>query len=77
MSLTIEQITQEALALPVNLRSELANCLFKSLPASQNETIEQLWISEACRRRDEIRSGRVKTIAGNEALKRVRRMFAQ
>ena len=77
MSLTVEQITQEALALPINLRSELANCLLKSLNAPQNDTIEQLWISEACRRRDEIRSGRVKTIAGNEALKRVRRMFAQ
>jgi len=77
MSLTIEQITQEALALPVNLRSELANCLLKSLTTRENDTIEQLWISEALHRCDEIRSGRVKTIAGNEALKRVRRMFVQ
>ena len=34
--------------------------------------IEQLWIAEAMRRRDEVRSGKVKTIPGPEALRKVR-----
>lgn len=34
--------------------------------------IEQLWIAEAKRRQDEVRSGKVKTIPGPETLRRVR-----
>jgi hypothetical protein len=36
------------------------------------DRIEQLWIAEAKRRRDEVRSGEVKTIPGPEALRKVR-----
>jgi hypothetical protein len=36
-----------------------------------------LWIAEARRRRDDVRSGRVKTIPGDEALAQVRRALSR
>jgi putative addiction module component (TIGR02574 family) len=78
MSLTVEQITQEALALPLDARVSLTDRLIESLRSTdENKAIEQLWATEACRRRDEIRNGRVQTIPGDEALKQVRRALAQ
>jgi hypothetical protein len=77
MNLTFEQITQQALALPVDIRTQLANVLLESLDTSFDKSIQHYWTTEACRRRDEIRNGQVKTIAGDEALKRVRMMFTQ
>lgn len=39
--------------------------------------IRQLWAAEALRRRDDVRSGRVKTIPSDEAMVRVRRAVAR
>jgi putative addiction module component (TIGR02574 family) len=75
--LTVEQITQEALALPVEVRAILADRLMESINTAKTNSVQELWATEACRRRDDIRSGRVKTISGDEALKRVRQAFAQ
>ena len=74
MSLTVEQITAEALHLPVSSRAELAEKLVESLDVSEDE-IQQAWASEALRRRDEVRSGEVKTIPGDEVLAEVRQML--
>ena len=77
MMLTVEQITQEALALPLEVRAILADRLMESINTAKTNAVQELWATEACRRRDDIRSGRVKTIAGNEALEQVRRALAQ
>ncbi len=73
MAMTIEQLAEEALTLSPEARALLADRLVESLDASELDGIDRLWISEAKRRRDEIRSGRVKTIPGDEALAQVRR----
>jgi hypothetical protein len=39
--------------------------------------VRQLWAAEARRRRDEVRSGHVQTVPGDEALARVRRAVAR
>lgn len=39
--------------------------------------VRKLWVTEVLRRREEVRSGRVKTIPGEEGLARVRRAFGQ
>ena len=77
MMLTVEQITQEALALPLEVRAILADRLMESINTAKNNSVQELWATEACRRRDDIRSGRVQTISGDEALKRVRRALTQ
>ncbi len=77
MPLTIEQLAEEALALPSEARALLADRLVESLDPAEDGYIQQLWADEARRRRDEIRTGRVQTIPGDEALQRVRRTFTR
>ena len=77
MNMTVEQIAEEALSLPSEARALLADRLVESLDPAEDGAIRQLWAAEALRRRDEVRSGRVKTIPGDEALARVRRAVAR
>ena len=53
-------------------RANLKNLLVKNIHSTEAGRIEQLWLSEAKHRRDEVRSGKVKTIPGPEGLRRVR-----
>jgi putative addiction module component (TIGR02574 family) len=72
MSLTIEQLAEEALALPANARAQLLDRLVESLDPAEDVPFRELWAAEALRRRDEVRAGRVQTIPGAEALKLAR-----
>ena len=69
----VEQIAEAALALPSEARALLADRLVESLDPAEDGPIHQLWVAEARRRRDEVRSGQTPTIPGDEALARVRR----
>ena len=73
MSMTAEQIAAEALALPIGQRALLADQLVESLDPADDANVRDLWMVEAKRRRDEVRTGKVKSIPGDEALARVRR----
>lgn len=77
MVATVEQITEEALALPSEARALLADRLVESLDPMEDGYIRQLWVKEALNRRDDIRSGRVQTIPGDEGLARVRQAFSK
>ena len=72
MSTSIERLAEQAMTLPVESRARLADLLVESLDTDELGRIERLWITEAKRRRDEVRSGKVKTIPGPEALRKVR-----
>lgn len=71
--MTIEQIAEEALSLPSEARALPADCLVESLDPAEDGYVRQLWAAEALRWRDEVRSGRLKTIPSDEALARIRR----
>ncbi len=75
--MTVEQIVEEALGLPSEARALLADRLVESLDPAEDGYVHQLWLAEAMRRRDEVRSGRVQTISGEEALAQVRRSVAR
>lgn len=77
MNLTVEQVAEEALALPSEARALLADRLVESLDPAEDGLVRQLWVAEARRRRDDVRSGRVKTIPGDEALAQVKRAVAK
>jgi putative addiction module component (TIGR02574 family) len=72
MSMTVEQIAAEALSLPSEARALLADRLVESLDPAEDGVVGQLWAIEATRRLEDVRSGRVQTIPGDEALARVR-----
>lgn len=69
---TVEQLIAEAMTLPSESRARLADLLVESLQGDALGDIEQLWLTEAKRRRDEVRSGTVATIPGQKALRQVR-----
>lgn len=77
MNLTVEQIAEEALSLPSEARALLADRLVESLDPAEDGYVHQLWIAEARRRRNDVRSGQVTTIPGDVALEQVRQTFAR
>ncbi|HEY3028036.1 MAG TPA: addiction module protein [Pyrinomonadaceae bacterium] len=77
MPLTLEQLTEEALRLPVASRILLADKLVESLDFEELDEIQRLWTAEAIRRRDEIRSGQVQAVPGEEVLDEVRRLVGR
>ncbi|MFN6516816.1 MAG: addiction module protein [Nostoc sp. CreGUA01] len=74
---SIEQITEELLALPSVSRALLAEKLVESLEFDTDATIQVAWVTEAKKRRDQIRNGSVELIPGEEALSQVRRLLNQ
>ena len=73
MSLSVEQLAEEAMHLSPASRAELAEKIVTSLDFSENDAVRQLWAAEAIRRRDEVRSGLVQAVPGEEVLAEVRR----
>ena len=72
---SIEQLTEELLSLPSASRALLADKLVESLEFDADSTIQAVWMTEAKRRRDEVRDGSVQPIPGEEALAQVRRLL--
>ena len=57
--------------LPIEVRIQLIDKLLKSLNPISKE-IDELWAIEAEKRVEELRSGKVKPIAGEEVFKEIR-----
>jgi hypothetical protein len=72
MSTTVEHLAEQAMNLPAESRAQLADLRVESLDADDLGHIDRLWVAEAKHRRDEVRSGRVEAIPGDEALRQVR-----
>jgi putative addiction module component (TIGR02574 family) len=66
-----DELFNEAILLPVDIRTQLVDKLLQSLHPTQKE-IDELWAVEAEKRVEEIRSGKVATIPGEEVFKRIR-----
>ena len=71
MKITIDELAAQAMTLPSESRTQLIEKLVESL---EQEAIEKIWISDAKKRRDEVRSGKVTLIPGEEALEYVRKL---
>jgi len=70
MEMTREQIELEAMKLPMQERAELGERLLNSV--QDKPEIEKIWVEEAERRLQELHSGRVTGIPGDEAMRRLR-----
>jgi putative addiction module component (TIGR02574 family) len=69
MPLTIEQIKAEAMKLPPEARADLADWLWISVES--RESVQAAWDAEIARRIEEIESGKVELIPGEEVLARI------
>lgn len=72
---SIEQLTEEILSLPSASRALLVDKLVESLEFDTDPAIQAVWVTEAKRRRDEIRDGFVQPVSGEDALAQVRRLI--
>jgi putative addiction module component (TIGR02574 family) len=75
MSLSVEKLTEEILALPADARARLADRLVESLDPLADDDVRTAWGAEAIRRRDELRSGKVEAIEGEVAAAQVRSLL--
>ena len=76
MPMKIEELTEQALALPNEAKALLVDQLVESLDPSEEGELHDLWAIEAQRRLRELRSGAVQAIPGDEALARLREKYS-
>jgi len=74
--LKTDELINEAISLPVELRAQLVEELLKSLNPSQVE-IDALWATEAERRVAEIETGKVQLIPGEQVFSELRKRLGQ
>jgi putative addiction module component (TIGR02574 family) len=70
------EIMEMADSLPIDLKLELVDRLLASISPTQNE-IDELWKIEVERRIDEVESGKVELIPGDEVFAKIRQRFAK
>jgi putative addiction module component (TIGR02574 family) len=66
-----DDLFSEAISLPVEIRTQLVDKLLQSLNPARKD-IDKLWAKEAEKRVEEIRTGDVETVPGEEVFKKVR-----
>jgi putative addiction module component (TIGR02574 family) len=71
-----KKIIDEALSLPLEERARLANSLLESLNVP-NPAIDKKWAAVAKQRLEELRSGKVKPIPGDEVFEKVDKRFSK
>ena len=69
-------IMERAEMLPIDLKLELVDRLLESISPSQKE-IDDLWKIEIERRVEEVRSGKVKTIPGEQVFAEIEERFGK
>jgi putative addiction module component (TIGR02574 family) len=73
---SVEEIIRAAESLPVEDRAFVVDQLLRTLNRPDPE-IDQKWLEIAQRRLDELRSGKVKAVPGEEVFEKVRQRFAR
>ena len=66
----LQEVEEEALELDLDERAALAEKLLRSLEGISEAENERLWFAEAERRQQEIQSGQVEALPGDEVLRR-------
>lgn len=69
-------LMDEIISLPVEERARMAEALLQSLNP-QDDAISAAWLSVANRRRNEVASGQVPTIPGEQVFDRIRQRHAR
>ena len=72
MSSNLDQLTAEAMKLPLRERVQLAQRLVSTIDGEVESDTEALWFAEAERRLEELRSGEVQGIDSDEAFRTAR-----
>ncbi|MCE5364985.1 addiction module protein [Pseudomonas anguilliseptica] len=71
----LQKIEDEALHLPKKERAQLIQRLILSLDAPSEEELRADWLLEARRRAEELDSGAVQAVSGDEVMKKARALI--
>lgn len=77
MTLTFDELEAQALALPDPQRAKLAKHLWETLDPEPESEVSDAWKVEIRRRIDEIDSGKVQLIPGEEVMRELRARFGK
>jgi putative addiction module component (TIGR02574 family) len=72
MSSNLDQLTADAMKLPLRDRVQLAQRLVSTLDDEVESGTEELWFAEAGRRLEELRSGKIEGIDADEVFRSAR-----
>jgi hypothetical protein len=72
MATSVDKLTIQAMALSGEARALLAERLVESL---DQESVSKIWLTEAKKRRDEVRSGQVEPIPGSMLMEEIRKLI--
>ncbi|MBW2739420.1 MAG: addiction module protein [Deltaproteobacteria bacterium] len=72
MTISVDELATKAMSLSGEARALLAEKLVESL---DQELVRDIWLAEAKRRRDEVRSGQVKPIPGIDVMESIRKLL--
>jgi len=70
-----KELIAEVISLPVEERAIVVDSILRSLNSPEDD-IDRQWIAEAERRLEEVRTGRVKAIPGDQVFAQIRKRFA-
>ncbi len=70
----VDEIIKEAESLPVEERAIVVDSLLRTLNPPDAE-VDRKWVEVAKRRLEELRSGQVKAVPGNQVFAKVRERF--
>ena len=77
MPMTVDQIVTEARQLPRDSVAELFDRIGLELHGGIDPDVEAAWGKEALRRLEEIESGKVQAIPGEEVMARIRKLIGR
>lgn len=76
MGITTAEIVSAAESLPVEMRLEIVDRLLEGIGPTRKE-INEMWLVEIERRRENVRTGAAKMIAGAEVFAKVEKRFGR
>lgn len=77
MSLSASEFYEAGMNLPPSVRKDVALRLLESLEVSDDESVDEAWTAEIGSRVDDLLSGKVQAIPGEEVLARIDARLAE
>ena len=69
-----KELFEEIEVLPLDIKAKLVDKILSSLN-SINKSVDDLWIQEALKRKEEIENGSIELISGEEVFKKIKQRF--
>lgn len=69
-----DELISEAISLPIDIRTQLINRLLVSLNPERRD-IDKFWMKEAEKRLKDIKTGKVKTVPGEQVFQEIKERF--